>query len=491
MQQKDGSSRLLCYYTNTNYESVPVSTRRIRRDGRKYEYPIASFLYMTFLRILVLLATTALLSVPFAYAETNDAVAKRQAELQAELEATNKDIEYWGRVLEEKQKESGSLSRDIAILNAKIAEAKATIRQKNIHILQLGKDIGVKNDAILTLGKKIDRQHESLGELIRKTDRLESYSLAEFALSGETLTAFFGDVDSIQTLQSSLKEMIGEVRDAKIETEAVRDGLAKRQAAEQDARKAIEAEQRKIQKSEAEKKVLLAVSKSHEKTYKGILAERQKKAAQIRSALFALRDSAAIPFGTAYNYALEVEKKTGIRPAFLLAIFTQETNLGENVGQCLVTDFTTGSGVGKNTGTVFLGIMKPGRDVAPFLDLASRLGFDPKTKPVSCPQGAGYGGAMGPSQFIPSTWASYEKRIARSAGVATPDPWIPRDAFFASSLYLADLGADAGGYSAEHTAAAKYYAGSGWRTRGQGYAGSVMKHAQNIQENMIDPLQNL
>ena len=310
---------------------------------------------------------------PFAVfaQEGSDAVAKRQAELQAELEATNKDIEYWGKVLADKQKETVSISRDIAILNAKIAEAKATIRQKNIIIQQLGKDIGAKNATITTLGRKIDRQHESLSELIRKTHRLEAYSIAEFALSGQNLSEFFGDIDAIQSVQKSLKSTIGEVREAKVETEAVRDALAKRQAAENDARKAIEAEQRKIQKSEEEKKVLLALSKSHEKTYKGILSERQKKAAQIRSALFALRDTAAIPFGTAYNYALEVEKRTGVRPAFLLAILTQETNLGENVGQCLVTDFTTGSGVGKNTGRVFLSIMKPDRDVPPFLDRKS------------------------------------------------------------------------------------------------------------------------
>jgi membrane-bound lytic murein transglycosylase B len=134
--------------------------------------------------------------------------------------------------------------------------------------------------------------------------------------------------------------------------------------------------------------------------------------------------------------------------------------------------------------------MKPGRDIKPFLDLASRLGFDPKTKPVSCPQTGGYGGAMGPSQFIPSTWAGLESRIAKMAGVSIPDPWIPHDAFFASGIYLADLGAGAGGYTAESTAAAKYYAGSAWKTRGKSYALSVMSHADDIQENMIDPLQN-
>ena len=99
---------------------------------------------------------------------------------------------------------------------------------------------------------------------------------------------------------------------------------------------------------------------------------------------------------------------------------------------------------------------------------------------------------MGPSQFIPSTWVGIESRLAKAAGVTTPDPWIPHDAFFASGLYLSDLGAGAGGYTAEWNAAAKYYAGgsTGWQTRGKSYANSVLKIAQNIQENMIDPLQS-
>ncbi|MDO8620526.1 MAG: lytic murein transglycosylase [bacterium] len=426
-----------------------------------------------------------------ARAQSEGAVAKRQAELQAELEATQKDIAYWATILASKEKETVSISRDIAILNAKIAEAKATIKAKNIIIQQLGKDIGEKTAVITSLNQKLEKQKDSLSGLIRKANTIEAYSVAEFALSGQNLSGFLGDLDAIRAVEGALKTSFEDIRATRTETETVKEALNKRQSAETDARKAIEAEQRQIQKSEAKKKELLAISKTEEKTYKGILSEREKRAAQIRSALFALRDSAAIPFGTAYGYALEVQKKTGVRPAFLLAILTQETNLGENVGQCLVTNFTTGGGVGKNTGTAFTTIMKPGRDLAPFLRLAERLGFDPKQKPVSCPQKGGYGGAMGPSQFIPSTWVSFEKRIASASGVSTPDPWIPRDAFFASGIYLSDLGADAGGYSAESTAAAKYYAGSAWKTKGKTYAGNVMSHATNIQENMIDPLQNL
>ena len=430
-------------------------------------------------------------SILYAQTSTTESVAAREKRLRAELEQTEKEIAQWRGVLQQKQGETASLARDTAILNAKIEEAKLVIKARNLAIERLGKDIGEKEKTIGTLAEQIERNRNSLSQLIRKTNEVDSYSVVEMALSNENVSDFFSDLDSFDSIERSLHESLATVRDTKSKNETEKQILSTKKNQETDARVAVETEKRQVEVNEAEKKRLLNISRSQEKTYAQVLAEREKKAAQIRSALFSLRDTAAIPFGTALQYANEVGRKTGVRPAFILAILTQESNLGQNVGQCLVTDFTTGDGIGKNTGTPFLGIMKPSRDIAPFLDIANRLGFDPKSRPVSCPQPGGYGGAMGPSQFIPSTWAGYEKRIATALDKTVPDPWLPRDAFAASALYLADLGAAAGGYTAESTAAAKYYAGGAWATRGMGYAASVMKHATNIQENMINPLEDL
>src|SRR3989338_4319074 len=101
---------------------------------------------------LIFLGALLFLAMPFRVtAQVQDAILKRQAELQAELDATNKDIAYWADILTVKQNETASISRDIAILNAKIAEAKATIKAKNIIIQQLGRDIGEKAVTIDTL----------------------------------------------------------------------------------------------------------------------------------------------------------------------------------------------------------------------------------------------------------------------------------------------------------------------------------------------------
>jgi membrane-bound lytic murein transglycosylase B len=119
------------------------------------------------------------------------------------------------------------------------------------------------------------------------------------------------------------------------------------------------------------------------------------------------------------------------------------------------------------------------------------LGLDPDTTPLSCPWGNGWGGAMGPSQFIPTTWQAYEARIASAVGVRTPNPWDPEHAIMATAIYMKDLGAAAGGYTAERTAALKYYAGGNWNLPQNAFYGNgVLAHATEMQRQ-IDFLEDV
>ena len=70
-------------------------------------------------------------------------------------------------------------------------------------------------------------------------------------------------------------------------------------------------------------------------------------------------------------------------------------------------------------------------------------------------------------------------------GVSLPDPWNPEHAFTATALYVKDLGAAAGGYTAERTAALKYYAGGNWSNPANAFYGdSVLGHATGFQEQL-------
>jgi membrane-bound lytic murein transglycosylase B len=167
-----------------------------------------------------------------------------------------------------------------------------------------------------------------------------------------------------------------------------------------------------------------------------------------------------------------------------LAIITQESDtssgtLGVNVGTCNRPQDTK----------KYTDIMKPDRDIAPFLRITKALGFDPNTMPVSCPYNGGYGGAMGPAQFIPSTWELFADQISDITGNRPANPWSPQDAFAAAGLLLSDNGAIAGNYSAERKAALKYYAGGNWSlAKNAFYGDQVMVKAARYQTT-IDSLQ--
>lgn len=426
-----------------------------------------------------------LLAGPFAYAQ-NLTPAERER-LEREYEKLQAEIAEWQKVLTETRAKKGTLQGDVTLLNAQIAQAEAQIKQKNNAIARLGGEIRAKTARIGELGERIERGKESLASILRQKNQLEDFSVVEIALSAKNVSEFFSDLDSFVLIERDLHALFADIREAKSETESEREALSERQNRELDAKYVVETKKKQVANDEAEKRRLLAITANEEVQYQKVLAEREAEAAQIRARLFPLRDTAAISFGEAVKFAEVASAKTGVRPAFILAILKQESDLGANVGNCYVTNLTTGDGVGKNTGTPFKGVMAvlPRRDdTGHFKRITAALGKDWSTTAVSCPQPGGFGGAMGPTQFIPTTWALFEQRLKVALGVPATNPWNAGHAIMATGLFLQDVGAARQTYTAEREAAGRYYAGGAWATRGLGYAASVLAHAERYQRDI-------
>lgn len=383
----------------------------------------------------------------------------------------------------EQQKTTGTLKGDVDYLTSQINALKKKIKARALVIAQLKVNIKEKANVIKSLSSKLDREHESLAQLLRNTNEFDEETIVHLVLSGDSVSSFYSDLESYSSLKEAVKKSADVIRGIKTDTEVAKKDLEKKQDAETDAKVELENAQKKVAQSESEKKQLLAISKNKETEYQKLAAEKKAKADKIRSALFNLAGiSTKIDFGTALNYANKVKSATGVDPAFLLAILTQESNLGANVGQCYLTNTETGAGVGKNTGTPFSNVMKPSRDVGPFMEITNALGFNAFQTAVSCPiKGVvGWGGAMGPAQFIPSTWKIFASRLQNILGHYA-NPWSPEDAFMASGMYLTDLGAVGTSTSAQNKAACRYY-GSGGSSCS--YSRSVQKLKINIQDNI-------
>jgi membrane-bound lytic murein transglycosylase B len=428
----------------------------------------------------------------YAGQELENAQADR-ARLEKELSVLEAEIAAKQKELTSQKGQSTSISRDIAILTTQIKKSKLDIQSKGLLIKKLGGEIVAKDKQINVLNTKIDNIKESLSQLIRKNREIDDKSILALILSKDSISDIYGDIDAFSSIKKSINQSVGEIRGYKSQTEEEKIILEQKKNKEVDTQMELENAKKQVELSEKDKQQLLSISKNKEAAYQKLLNDKAKRRSEILSMLFNLRDASAIPFAKALEYAQLAEAKLGIRPAFLLAIITQESNLGTDQGSCYVTNMDTGAGVSSKSGKAFSNVMKPTRDVKPFFEITSSVGRDPYKTLVSCPIAgvAGYGGAMGPAQFIPSTWQIIKKRIATLLGIKTPDPWYARDAFMASAIYLTDLGAKGGSYTGEMTAACRYYGGGTKCTSVTSvYGNSVMKKAANIQTKYIDPLQN-
>ncbi|MEI8174906.1 MAG: hypothetical protein WCG28_03080 [bacterium] len=194
-----------------------------------------------------------------------------------------------------------------------------------------------------------------------------------------------------------------------------------------------------------------------------------------------LQSSSQINFGEALDMANYVSGITKIRPAFLLSILQEELSL-EKFDMCYLTDLKTGDGVRVTDNLIKPKTMHPTRDVPPFIKIMKELGRDPLKTLITCPMSFGYGGAMGPADFIPSTWVLYKKQIEKITKKPA-DPWNTKDAFLAAGLFLRDAGAKSKTYSGEWKAAMIYFSGSA-KSPHTFYADGAMKIAEKIQKDI-------
>ena len=425
-----------------------------------------------------------------AHAQSREELEKNLADLEIQIKGLTNSI-----ATTQAQKES--LARDIKLLQQKIDQSKLKIKQQTTIITKLNQNIADKNQTINLLDAKMEREKDSLAQILRKTSYMEQYSLIDFSLQSKSLSTFFSDIDSFGTLNKALNKSFADIRATETELEKAKTDLEESKDEETQKKLAQEAEKKKVETNQKEKNSLLTITKNQETQYKKVLADREKEAATIRARLFELRDATAISFGQAYDFALAASKTTGVRPALILAILMQESSLGINVGACYVRDYTTGTGVSIKTGGDKPRTMSPTRDIPVFLNITQKLSRDPQKTPVSCwiamyskGNPVGWGGAMGPSQFIPSTWQLFSDRIQNATGASVADPWNPKHAITATALYLEDLGAVAGDEVAERNAACKYYSGKSCAasSAAAGYGNSVMRKLYSTQSD-IDKLQ--
>lgn len=377
--------------------------------------------------------------------------------------------------------QKNTLQNQISSFKKKIQNLEFQIKQSNVMVKDLSLQIDDTKASIDKTSIKINDSQAQITNILQTIYEEDQKPSVQILLEGN-LSDFFDNLAYLETLNSQVSALLENTKDLKTYLTGQKD---KMDGEVGQLQKTIALQSLQKKENEQNKKEQEQYLKLTEAQYQQQLKDKKEaetKASKIKAQLFQMLGVSKVPtFGEALEVAKNAAAMTGVRPAFLLAIISQESAIGKNVGQCVLVDTATGTGKRISTGATVIRVMKPTRDVAPFMKITAAVGRDPMQTPVSCwipayvgGAPSGWGGAMGPAQFIPSTWNLFIDRLRIILGRA-PDPWGITDSFTAAGLYLADLGASAQTASTESKAAGRYYGVSG------SYNSMVMRRATCIQ----------
>ena len=461
-----------------------------------------------FLKITLLFILLSVSVLPNSFIVAQEDCDTRE-ECETLLQKYEEEIKKLEGVIGQTEQEKRTLQSQISALRSRVQQLDLQIQQGNIMIKDLSYQIGDTESSIGQTSLKIEDLRAKLAVILQTIYEEDRTSIIEILFSGSTLSDFFDSLMALESLNLKSQEFLGEIKALKTTLEGQKESLDSEKS---NLERVVQVQYAQMQQSQAtrsEQEKLLQMTEAQYQQYLKEKETAEKSAAEIRAKIIEL---IGIPigevpeFGELLKIAENVSKVVGIRSAFLLGIISQESALGRNIGQCYITNSQTGGGIFISNGNPVNRIMNATRDLPVFLRIT---GNNFNKMPVSCwipvcylitaksltltynnisvnsagniicPTGYapyGFGGAMGPAQFIPSTWQLYEGKLINLFGISNPSPWNVRDALAAASLYLSELGASVQTRQSELTAANRYFGGSY-----SAYASQVLQRADCVQ----------
>ena len=426
-------------------------------------------------------------------------VTEQQEELEKRLIELEEEMAEQEKVINEYRSKGRTLKNEIYSINAQTNKLNLQIEAVELSLRKLGSDIYETQRQTNYTQNKIETHREALSFSLQSLYKADNQTIIAILLQNDKISDFFNNINDILLVQNNIRNSLNSVIELRQDLIEQKQELVFEKEDVENLKSIRENQKGQLQYTKSYKSNLLESTQDDESKYQKLLTKTKETAAEIRSRIFRLIGGGKLDFEKAYELAKLAEGATGVRASLTLAILSRESLLGKNVGQCLYET-----------------AMHPDRDIPVFEAILKKLGLqgDSTVTKVSCPNAHGsYGGAMGPAQFIPSTWAIYggyekdgndweynesEDQIGSVTGNKPSNPWRNEDAFTATSIYIKELMESSGCQAygdeydyllphqvlVERCAAAKYYAGRRWWTYRFWYGDAVVDKAKELQKDI-------
>ena len=397
-------------------------------------------------------------SYTFSANGSNEEINQKEQQIK-ELEQQIRDFQL---MIDQKQGESSTLENEIAKLNAQINKVQLEVKRIQYSIDGVNENIVTINSEISVAEMTVELHRAALSEVIRVLNEKDQENLTHIILKNDNLSDFFTSLFNIEVTQDKLRVAIENIRNLKIGLEVNKEDLRDKRSELEQLQSIQEVEKRSIDSVKKQKNSILKETKGEEAKFQQLVKQTASNIEKIREQIYYLQQN-GISVEDAIKFGQLAAIGAGIRPAYLLAVLEVESRMGQNVGSGNWYDdmymcYVRLSEYYSNKRDYYL--KRAENEKSAFIAITSKLGIDPYSVKVSAEPNYGCGGAMGPAQFIPTTWLSYERSVIQLTGHSIANPWNIEDAFTASAIKLARGGANKKTKASEIAASKAYLSGN-------------------------------
>jgi peptidoglycan hydrolase CwlO-like protein len=378
-----------------------------------------------------------------------DKLQVNQAQLdskQTELKGIDSKINDLSKKEQSASNEAELAAEQLAYVSKKLDTAQLQYDQTVLSATVVKEEAVDSEEEIANIRLDIDETREHLKEVLRSLYQKEQSSFLDVLLGSVNLGTLMSERSAYRTLQERALEYVDELKEREDNVAEQLVELAQQQEQLQQLKELQGYQQADLSAQKKEKDDFVSLKQGEQSQYAREIAEAKQARKEIENQIFSLSSvGIELKLTDAFQAARFASSITGVRPALLLGIVKIETNVGKTLG------------TGK-----FPDDMHPASRDA-FLRLTEQLQLDPYNTPLSRRPSnyKGWGGAIGPGQFLPDTWERIAARVSGLMQKPTPNPFELADALVGVGIMMADRGAT--DPSKEVEAVSRYLAGPNWQ----------------------------
>lgn len=170
-----------------------------------------------------------------------------------------------------------SLSRELDILNNRIAQKEIEIVAEQARIDQTTLEIQVIDDAIRVTENEISTKKNQLGNVLDKLDREGETDYFQIFLLNDSFTDFFDDLKSLENIQGDVYQLLTDVQNQKLVLEEEQVQLEEKKDFQEQLKMKLEEKKISLEDQKNTKDFLIAQTRYSERQFQGLIAEIKKE----------------------------------------------------------------------------------------------------------------------------------------------------------------------------------------------------------------------